>query len=106
MAAMNHIQEFADRVAERFRPQRILLFGSHASGSAGPDSDVDLLVVMPDGGDPLGTAAEICRQIPASFPVEVIVRDPDDLQRRLAQKDWFLIEIMGTGTVLHAAADD
>ncbi len=106
MVAMTHIQEFADRVARRFGPERIILFGSHATGTAQDDSDVDLLVVMPDGGDPLGAAAEICRQIPAAFPIEVIVRDPHDLQRRLAQQDWFLIEIMKTCKVLHAPAHD
>ncbi len=34
------------RIVHRFRPERIILFGSHARGDAGPDSDVDLLVVM------------------------------------------------------------
>ena len=40
------IREMVKRIAERFDPERIILFGSHARGEAGPDSDVDLLVVM------------------------------------------------------------
>jgi len=40
------IQEMARRIAEEFRPDRIILFGSHARGDATPDSDVDLLVIM------------------------------------------------------------
>ena len=35
------------RVVEEFAPQRVILFGSHARGDATPDSDVDLLVIMP-----------------------------------------------------------
>lgn len=105
MVAMNDIQEFANRIAERFRPQQIILFGSHAAGTAGAASDVDLMVVMPDGGDPLMAAAEISRNVPVDFPVEILVRDPLDLQRRLEQSDWFLIEVIKSGKVLHAAAD-
>jgi len=105
MVALRDIEAFANRIAETYRPQRIVLFGSHATGSARPDSDVDLLIVMPDDGDPLSTAARICRQIPAEFPVDVIVRNPEDLQWRLSQRDWFLLNIMKNGKVLHAAPD-
>jgi len=38
------------RIVRRFRPERVILFGSHARGEAGPDSDVDLLIVMPVEG--------------------------------------------------------
>lgn len=41
------IQRMVDRIVERFQPDRVILFGSHARGSSDPDSDVDLLVVMP-----------------------------------------------------------
>lgn len=35
------------QIVRRFHPDQVILFGSHARGTAGPDSDVDLLVVMP-----------------------------------------------------------
>jgi predicted nucleotidyltransferase len=41
------IREMVNRIVEHFDPERIILFGSSARGDAGPDSDVDLLVVMP-----------------------------------------------------------
>ena len=41
------IDKMVRRLARRFKPEQIILFGSHARGTAGPDSDVDLLVVMP-----------------------------------------------------------
>lgn len=40
------IQTMVRRIVDRFDPEQIILFGSHARGTAGPDSDVDLLVVM------------------------------------------------------------
>jgi uncharacterized protein len=47
VASITEIQELADNIARQFTPERIILFGSYARGDAGPDSDVDLLVVMP-----------------------------------------------------------
>jgi len=41
------VAAMAHRIARRFRPEKVILFGSHAAGTAGPDSDVDLLIVMP-----------------------------------------------------------
>ena len=103
MVNKRKIQEFAGQVAAQFRPDRIILFGSYAYGSPTEDSDVDLLVVMPDGGDPLGTAAKIRRQIPRSFPLDLIVRDPEDLTWRIRQHDWFLKEAVEKGIVIHEA---
>ena len=47
MVSRRAIRKFSDEVARRFKPQKIILFGSYAYGSPTPDSDVDLLVVMP-----------------------------------------------------------
>jgi len=44
------IHAMVRRIVRQFRPERVILFGSHARGEAGPDSDVDLLVVMPVHG--------------------------------------------------------
>ena len=43
------LAEIVQRLVEAFQPERIYLFGSHARGDVGPDSDYDLLVVVPDG---------------------------------------------------------
>ena len=44
---MRVIRDYARRVAERFQPEKIILFGSYAYGTPHEDSDVDILVVMP-----------------------------------------------------------
>jgi len=46
-SAQTQIQEMVERIVRQFTPDKIILFGSHARGCAGPDSDVDLLIVMP-----------------------------------------------------------
>jgi predicted nucleotidyltransferase len=47
LVPMSAIRRYARQVAERFDPDKIILFGSYAYGKPTPDSDVDLLVVMP-----------------------------------------------------------
>lgn len=45
MVSQDDIQKMVDLIVERFQPEKVILFGSYARGDAGPDSDVDLLVV-------------------------------------------------------------
>lgn len=97
------IVRLAREIAERFHPERIILFGSYAYGKPTPDSDVDLLVVMPASNE-ISKASRICQAIEAPFPLDLIVRTPQRLQRRLELGDWFLREIVGQGKVLYDEA--
>jgi len=98
------IQAVADRIAREFQPERIVLFGSHAEGTAGPHSDVDLLVIMPWDGNPVRASLAIIERLQPAIPVDIIVRTPEDVQRRLAWDDFFLRDILDRGEVLHEAA--
>lgn len=103
MVAMKDIRSFARRVAREFRPQRIILFGSYARGDARPDSDVDLLVVTPYRGKAAHKSAFILSRITPHFGVDIVVRSPKEIRRRIAMNDWFLIEALEQGKVLHDA---
>src|SRR5215469_1542398 len=98
------IRRFAREVAERFRPDKIILFGSYAYGTPHQDSDVDLLVVMPARNE-IDQAVKIRLAIPAPFPMDLIVRTPQDLLWRLEEGDSFLREIVARGKVLYEQAD-
>lgn len=98
------IVELGQRITRHFAPERIFLFGSRAHGRAGRDSDVDLLVVMRFRGASARKAAEILNTVEPEFPVDLIVRTPEELRRRLAQNDSFLGEITRRGRVLYDAA--
>ena len=77
------IDEMVLRIVERFDPERIILFGSAARGDAGPDSDVDLLVVMPVEGSRREKAVEIgvaVNDIPV--PKDIVVTTPEDFEWR------------------------
>lgn len=79
MVDMDEVQAFAERVVAEFRPQRIILFGSYARGTATPDSDVDLLIVLPFEGKSW---------------------------RRMARGDHFLQQVLHEGRTLYEARDN
>jgi len=104
MTSMADVQRLVDKIARLFRPEKIVLFGSYARDEAGPDSDVDLLVVMAHEGHPARKAAEITAQVhPGSFALDLIVRSPETLQKRAQMNDWFLREALREGRVMYAA---
>jgi HEPN domain-containing protein/predicted nucleotidyltransferase len=97
---MRVIRRFALQVAETFRPEKIILFGSYAYGTPHADSDVDVLVVMP-ARNQLGMAFKIHWTIQPPFPLDIIVRTPKEMEWRLGAGDWFLREIVSKGKVLY-----
>jgi len=99
------IQAFSQAVAREFRPEKIILFGSYAYGTPTEDSDVDLLVIMPFDRRQGRKSLEIRRRIPASFPLDLIVRTPEFIAQRLEWQDCFTQEILNKGKVLYEAAD-
>lgn len=80
----NHekIQQMVRRIVEQFDPEKIILFGSHARGTAGPDSDVDLLVVMRVAGSRREKATEIDRALSdRDVSLDLIVITPEQFER-------------------------
>jgi predicted nucleotidyltransferase len=96
------IRHFARRIAERFQPEKIILFGSYAYGTPHAESDVDLLVVMP-ASDVVNMAIRISLAFEWPFSLDLIVRTPRYMERELRDGDWFLREIVDKGIVLYEA---
>ncbi|MBI3170894.1 MAG: nucleotidyltransferase domain-containing protein [Chloroflexi bacterium] len=98
------IQTFARKVAKEFKPQKIILFGSYAYGKPTADSDVDVLIVMSFSGRNPEKATEIWMATKPKFPIDIMVRKPSELKKRLAMGDFFLQDIVSKGKVLYEAA--
>jgi len=77
------IGEMVSRIVEHFDPEKIILFGSSARGDAGPDSDVDLLVVMPVRGSKRKKQLEIRSLLHGiRLAKDIIVSRPEDFDWR------------------------
>src|SRR5437588_8212734 len=77
-AVQAQIDRMVKRIVRKFRPEQVILFGSQARGDAGPDSDVDLLVVMDFEGSAFDKGLEIQQVLPDNpLPVDVIVTSPE-----------------------------
>ncbi len=103
MVAMKDIRAFSRRIAKRFKPRRIILFGSHAYGTPTEDSDVDLFVIMPPGTREFEKAVEIRLAVEGTFPMDVVVRTPANVRKRLKKGDPFVKDIVEKGRVLYEA---
>ncbi len=97
---MRVIRRSARAIAEEFRPEKIILFGSHAYGTPHEDSDVDLLVVMPTRNR-LDQAFKIRLALAAPFAMDLIVRTPKELAWRLAEGESFLTQVVAKGKILY-----
>jgi uncharacterized protein len=95
------IREIVQQIVERFRPQKVILFGSYVQGKPTPDSDVDLLVVMETNEQALHAAARISAAIDHPFPLDILVFRPSELKASLERKGVFATEIIAKGIVLH-----
>ncbi len=97
------IRKMVRRIVRRFAPDKIILFGSYARGEAGPDSDVDLLIVMPVSGSIRQMAVEIGVALhDIRVPKDVIVTTPEEFEWRkdtIGTIEW---PAWREGTVLYA----
>lgn len=96
------LQKTIERIISALDPQQIILFGSCAYGRPGPDSDVDLLVVMETDDRPAERIMAVSRLLsPRPFPVDIVVRTPGELARDLNRVDSFIRDAVEHGRVLY-----
>lgn len=97
------IRQFLSRIVDQFQPEKVILFGSYARGNPTPDSDVDVLVVLPFEGRNPEKATQIWIETRPAFPVDIIVRKPHEYKERLKLGDLFFQEIEAKGKVFYEA---
>ena len=101
MVSQERIQEVVNSIAQQFRPDKIILFGSYAYGTPNEDSDVDLLVAMPADERDRKKSIAIRTAVQIEFPCDLLVYDPQYLRQRCNTRDWFVREIVDKGQVLY-----
>ena len=102
LALDREIEHITVQIIEKYKPERIILFGSAARGDAGPDSDADFLIVKKDtphyGADRI---RQLSRMIDRNIPVDFLVYRPEELDKRIELGDPFIQAILAEGKVLY-----
>jgi transcriptional regulator with XRE-family HTH domain len=100
------IEEIVRRIVASVRPLRIVLFGSAAKGGMGPDSDLDLLVIMPDDAHRRRTTQAIYRSLSKlGIPKDVVVATQSDMRRHGSNPSLIIHPAVYEGKVLYRAED-
>ncbi len=97
------IEIMVERIASRFSPERIILFGSQARGDAGSDSDIDLLVVLSVCENRRAATVSIMKSL-SDLPVgkDIVVTTPQELETRGRLASTILYPALHEGKVLYA----
>jgi len=106
MNSEREIERIVKRIAEGYRPLKVILFGSHAWGEPTEDSDIDLLIVKETSDrfiDRWVAVRELIADPKRRTPVEPIVLTPEELDRRIERGDQFFEQIVTRGKLLYAA---
>jgi len=103
------VQEMAEVIVEATSPRKVVLFGSHARGAAGPESDVDLLVIE---DEPFGPGRSRRREMArlsrllARFPVpqDILVYTVEETEQWAATRNHVVARALREGKVLYERA--
>lgn len=98
-----HIAAMVERLVTRFAPEQIILFGSQASGTAAPGSDVDLLVIMPVAGSKREKRVEMRMALDDILvPMDVLVTTPEEVARERDLVGSIIRPALREGKLLYA----
>lgn len=100
------LPEVLERIVAQLDPEKVVLFGSYAYGVPTGDSDVDLLVILDTHAPRRERSWLVSRLlIPRPFPVDILVKTPQEIEQALASGDFFIQEIMARGKVLYERSE-
>ena len=98
------IMDLAQRIVAQVHPLRIIVFGSAARDELQADSDIDLLVVMPEGTHRRHTAQSLyCKIRKVGMPFDIIVATPADLEKHKENIGLIYCKILAEGKEIYAA---
>jgi len=103
MTIDNQLEIIVNRIVERYHPEKIILFGSMAEGTATDKSDIDLLLVKETNSPPYERAAGIRRLLKdLLLPMDILVYTPDEIEKDRKRKFSFVYQVLKSGKVLYA----
>ena len=96
------IESITQQILEKYKPEKVILFGSAARGKFSADSDADFLIIKKEtplyGADRI---RELSRLIERNIPIDFLIYRPEEFNQRLEMGDPFLKVILREGKVLY-----
>lgn len=100
------LQQAIQKIVGALKPEKIILFGSFAYGNPTPDSDVDLLIILQTELAPKDRSWQVSKLlIPRPFPLDILVKTPQEMALSLKNKDYLIEEIVSKGIILYERAE-
>ncbi|MCJ7826555.1 nucleotidyltransferase domain-containing protein [Patescibacteria group bacterium] len=98
-----NVQTVVDQIITNYKPEKIVLFGSHAEGHATPDSDYDLFMIKDTSGTITKRQYDVWKSINNwSIPFDFIVYTPEEVLQAKQAGSWFMNHIETKGKILYA----
>jgi predicted nucleotidyltransferase len=101
-----HLQRVTKIIVDKYQPERIILFGSAASGNIHEDSDADLAVIKKTNKNFYDRIGEVSGVVPHGIPLDILVYTPEEFQQMQNDKYGYFVrdEIIGKGKVLYESS--
>lgn len=101
MRYQKELKQTVKKIVTKYKPESIHLFGSYAWGKPDYNSDVDLLIIKKTKKEFLRRNFEIRKIIDGVMPVDILVRTPKEVKKRLDLGDFFYQDIIEKGKCLY-----
>lgn len=95
------IENITNQIVKKYKPEKIILYGSFAYGKPHQDSDVDLLIVKETKFPRVKRIKKVLMKVESNLPLEPLVYTPKELDNRLKLGDFFVKEIVNKGKVVY-----
>jgi len=107
MITGNKITEIVNKIASGYHPEKIILFGSYANGSASNDSDIDIFVIK-DSELPRPERTILLRKMlfGSQVPMDLIVYTPSEVEKEKDEKYSFVYEVLNSGKTVYERKND
>ncbi len=99
----NRLQKISERLKKEYNAEKVILYGSYATGEATEDSDIDLFIIAPTNErffERMATVRGLIRDLRNGMPVSPIILTPDEVQKRINMGDQFVQQILEEGMII------